>query len=347
MTYLSDTVLAHVSEVANEPDLGGTRYRLVRCIGRGGMGAVWLADDAVLGREVALKVSAGSPGGGLSERLQRESKVIAGLEHPGIVPVHDAGVLPDGRVYYVMKLVRGERLDEWAKARDLRARLRLFQRICEAVAFAHARGVLHRDLKPQNVMVGEFGEALVMDWGLARYLQEAGAEPRADGDAAAGSGARSSPSAETEAGAVVGTPAFMAPEQARGEPLGAAADVYGLGAILYALLTGRPPRDGRDPEELVRRARDEVPAPPRQIEPALPPSIAAVCEKAMAAVPAGRYASAQELGEDVGRFLDLEPVLARREPLVERVGRLVSRNQVVLTLIGVYLLVRVLLFLLG
>lgn len=172
----------------------------------------------------------------LAERLKREAKFIARLEHPGIVPVHDAGVLPDGRVFYVMKLVRGERLDVWAKGRELRERLRMFRRSCEAMAFAHAHEVLHRDLKPENVMVGAFGEALVMDWGLARSVSEA-----------------------SPAGLVMGTPAYMAPEQARGENVTSSADVYGLGAILYALLSGRAP--GPKPAPLARR-RVPARAPP-------------------------------------------------------------------------------------
>lgn len=292
MVYLSDTVVNHLREVAAEPDLSGTRYALVRRIGQGGMGAVYLARDAELDREVAIKVSIASSTGGLAQRLQREAKFIARLEHPGIVPVHDAGALPDGRVFYVMKLVRGERLDVWARSRELREKLRLFRRVCEAVAFAHAHQVLHLDLKPQNVMVGAFGEALVMDWGLARLVSEA-------------------------SGGVEGTPAFMAPEQTRGEAVTSATDVYGLGATLSSLLAG------------------EVPAP-----------VMSICRKAMSALPGDRYASASELGDDVARFLEQEPVRAHPETILERVQRFASRNSVVLTLVGVYLLVRLLLILL-
>jgi serine/threonine protein kinase len=292
--YLSDTVLAHVETVSEAPDLHGTRYELLEPLGRGGMGSVWLARDTGLEREVALKVSAWAPGPELADRLQREAKVLAQLEHPGIVPVHDSVTLPDGRVFYVMKRVRGQRLDAWAEGRDVRAKLRLFQRICEAVAFAHANGVLHRDLKPQNVMVGAFGEALVMDWGLAKLLSEADA-----------------------AGTVLGTPGFMAPEQARGEPVGEAADVYGLGAVLRALLVEN-----------------------------VPPPLAAVCAKATAEAPAQRYASAQELCDDVGRWLDLEPVLARRESAFEKTARFISKNRVVLSLLAAYVLVRLALLLL-
>lgn len=281
--YLSDTVLQHVENVADAPDLSGTRYELKELVGRGGMGTVWLARDTELERDVAVKVSA--------HELGREAKVIAQLEHPSIVPVHDSGRLPDGRVFYVMKYVRGQRLDEWARSHEPRQLLRMFERICEAVAFAHARGVLHRDLKPHNVMVGEFGEALVMDWGLARRSTDA-PEP---------------------AGTVLGTPSFMAPEQARGEAVTHAADVYGLGALLKALLE-RPP------------------AP-----------IAAILAKATAPEPAARYAGAAELAADIGRYLDQERVLAYHEPLLERAARFASKNSVVLSLLGAYLLLRLVL----
>src|ERR1700733_7157347 len=153
---LSDRVLVRLKAAAQLPDLSGTRYGLIEEIGRGGMGVVYLAEDAELGRRVAIKVLEDG----------REARVLASLEHPGIVPVHEAGVLPDGRSYYAMKLMRGTRLDAFLeKTTHLPDRLRVFQRICEPVAFAHARGVVHHDLKPANIMVGEFGEVLVMDGG--------------------------------------------------------------------------------------------------------------------------------------------------------------------------------------
>jgi len=174
MRHLSDKALTRLRSGADLPDVGGTRYRLIGQVARGGMGVVYAAEDELLQRRVALKVLE-MPGseGELANRLTREARVLARLEHPGIVPVHDVGTLPDGRVFYTMKFVEGQRLDHYieslASAPD---RLRIFLRICDAVAFAHARGVLHRDLKPANVMVGSFGEVLVMDWGLAKILAD-------------------------------------------------------------------------------------------------------------------------------------------------------------------------------
>jgi serine/threonine protein kinase len=218
MRFLSDTALDHLREVADQPDLAGTPYEIAGTIGRGGMATVYLARDRDLDREVALKVVDVPEGSGkAAERTLREARILARLEHPGIVPVHDVGTLPDGRVWYVMKRVRGQRLDDYARAASLAERLRAFLRICEAVAFAHAHGVIHRDLKPENVMVGPFGEVLVMDWGVAKVGEGQDAH-----------------------GTILGTPGYMAPEQERGdiERIDERTDVFGLGAILGFLLNG-------------------------------------------------------------------------------------------------------------
>ncbi|MFO1051810.1 MAG: serine/threonine-protein kinase [Planctomycetota bacterium] len=221
---LPDETLRHLRRVIDEPDLAGTRYRLVGLLGRGGMGSVWEVEDRTLERHVALKVVGEAEGetSGVA-RIPQEARTMARLEHPGVVPVHEVGTLGDGRTYYAMKLVRGERLDvHLAERRALDDRLRVFERVLETMAFAHARGVVHRDLKPGNVMVGEFGEVLVLDWGVA-FRGSAAEEP----------------------GTVVGTEGFMAPEQARGEidATDARADVFALGRMLAEILRegeGRP-----------------------------------------------------------------------------------------------------------
>ena len=204
MDELSDRMLAHLRMAMDLPDLSETKYELIGEIGRGGMGAVYLARDLHLDREVAIKVAAATNA--------FEARTTARLEHPGIVPVHDTGVLPDGRVYFVMKRIEGMRLDEFRNsgtaAQDL---LRVFMRACEPVAFAHSRGIAHRDLKPQNIMTGKFGEVLVLDWGIAQ-------------DSAA-------------AGPIAGTRDFMAPEQAAGQA-DARSDVYSLGKTLAFLIAG-------------------------------------------------------------------------------------------------------------
>jgi serine/threonine protein kinase len=222
MRWLSDDKLNHLRSVVSEPDFSTTKYTFVKELGRGGMGVVCLAEDRELDRLVAIKVlNTPETTEDLRNRMVREAQIIARLEHPGIVPVHDVGTLPDGRIYYAMKYVRGSRLDEYAaQGAPLRDRLRKFQAVCDAVAFAHAHGVIHRDLKPQNIMIGSFGEVLVLDWGVAAI--------------------RDSPCESV--GTVVGTQNYMSPEQARGEvdQLDERADVYSLGAVLHSLLKDQP-----------------------------------------------------------------------------------------------------------
>jgi len=219
VTRLDDQAVSRLRAVVREPDLSQTKYRLAGVAGTGGMGTVYVVEDTDLKRRVALKVL-DVPDAGIEARLRREAQVLARLEHPGIVPVHDAGALPDGRAFYTMKWVQGDRLDRrLSQPVPLAERLRLFLRVAEAVAFAHARGVLHRDLKPENVMVGAFGEVLVLDWGLAKVLADTG-------DLV--------PARRTGESAVLGTPGFMSPEQSGGESatVDARTDVYSLGAML-------------------------------------------------------------------------------------------------------------------
>jgi len=358
---LTPDALEHLRAVADLPDLTGTRYRLVRLLGRGGMATVYLVEDTALGREAALKViSEPDPSGALAARLVGEARLLAHLEHPNLAPVHDVGTLPDGRVYYVMKYVRGERLDAWVARRPPRAvALRLFVKVCEAVAFAHAHAIVHRDLKPENIMVGAFGEALVLDWGVAKRL--AGTPVAACTLAAPGvalSGGPVAPGATpaagipagspTAAGALIGTPAWMAPEQARGEidRIDARTDVHALGALLHFLLAGTAPFAGTGE---AARARVIGEAPPRLVDlvPGLPKPLGAIAARAMAKEPAERYATARELGADVEAFLDGLSVSAYRESLVERGARVLGRTRTLVGLILAYVAVRVLILLLA
>lgn len=212
MSWLSDDAVARLRDITEQPELTGTRYELLRELGRGGMGVVYECHDRELERSVAMKV--------IDDEWRAEARTLAKLEHPGIVPVHDAGLLPDGRFYYTMKLVRGVRLDQ-IEPLTRTEKLRLFARICEPVAFAHANGVVHRDLKPQNVMVGEFGAVLVMDWGVEN---------------------------------IAGTPGYMPPEPDRSER----SDVYALGATLKFML--RDESSPRALQAVIARAMHDDPA---------------------------------------------------------------------------------------
>ena len=222
MKPLSDAAVARLREAVERPD-AGTRYVVHELLGRGGMGAVYRATDRVLERDVALKVlTTELAQDEVARRLEREARVLAALDHPGIVAIHDAGVLADGRPFYVMRLVRGRRLDEQARQESRGERLRRFLAVCDAVSFAHSRGVIHRDLKPANVMVGEFGEVLVLDWGVAKTSGQPSAEHSVEGASANG---------DTGGGVVIGTPGFMPPEQSSGSsPVDVRADVFALGA---------------------------------------------------------------------------------------------------------------------
>jgi protein kinase-like protein len=319
MKYLSNDALARLREGLDAPDLMGTRYRMIGKLGQGGMGGVYRVEDSALDRQVALKVLTSIDAGSeMTTRLLREAKVIAQLEHPGIVPVHDVGTLPDGRVFYTMKLVQGERLDQFAeKPHSLPDRLRLFQKICDAVSFAHAHGVLHRDLKPENIMVGPFGEVLVMDWGLSKLLQHLDQKSLQPAKSELPVSEQIAPPAggPTAHGTILGTPGYMAPEQARGEvdQLDERADVYALGAILKFLLNAHAK------------------------------AVRAICDKAMSQDPSLRYASAAELERDIASYLDGLPVSAYPEGPLTRAWRWIWRNRIWVVLILAYLVMRALL----
>lgn len=323
MSGLSDAAVTRLRAAAAAAGPLSGRYQLVEEIGRGGMGVVYRALDEALGREVAIKIPHETREPGLERRLRIEARVLARLEHPGIVPIHDAGRLDDGRMFYVMKWVRGRTLRRHlTELASLPERLRIFERICEPVAFAHAHGCIHRDLKPDNVMIGAFGEVMVMDWGVARMAGEGpSAEPSVD--AAADDG--------TLPGTVVGTVGFMAPEQAQGgsAAIDARADVYSLGAILYLLLTSAPP--GRQPNPAAAIARQAgVPRPLRS-----------VCARALAPDPERRYASVTDLAADIARFRAGDAVAAHAETFVERAGRFGRTYRAAILLVLAYVFMRV------
>ena len=333
MRHLSDKALVRLRDSPDLLDLSGTRYRLIEQVARGGMGIVYVAEDDLLQRRVALKVfDVPSSDGELGHRLMREARVLARLEHPGIVPVHDVGTLADGRVFYTMKFVEGQRLDQYVGSLTPlpdrpRVLLRIFLQASDAVAFAHARGVLHRDLKPANVMVGSFGEVLVMDWGLAKILAETvdtDIVPRTSiTDCLSGDPNDTTPSVVTGHGRVMGTPGYMSPEQARGEIelLDARSDIFSLGKLLRYLLSG-----GTSASKLDR-------------------PLEAICEKASAPDPEERYSTVQELAADVSRYLDDLAVAAHQESIFEKLARFYRRYRFFILLIAAYLLMRVILLL--
>ena len=339
MKSLPDRVLDHLRQVADWPDLSTTKYEPIEKIGQGGMASVYLARDRELDRPVAIKVLSdlyGDPSAKM--RMLEEARIVSHLEHPGIVPVHDSGVLPDGRIYFAMKLIRGQRLDEHTKSETpLTDLLAIFEKVCQTVAFAHAHGVIHRDLKPQNIMVGPFGEVLVMDWGVAKQLGSSA--PLAEGFPKRGPGAVSTNHDRTAQGVVLGTPGYMAPEQVRGDAgrIDQRTDVYGLGAVLYFLLTRHSPQEGGPGEWRVRVPRFWNRAVPRPLE--------AICLKALAADAHDRYATAPELIQDIDCFRTHKKVQAYPEGLLTPVVRFASKHRAAIVLILAYLAVRLVLML--
>jgi serine/threonine protein kinase len=303
---ISEPALDRLSAMFQRPDVSGTRYEIVSVLGRGGMGVVYLARDTVLDREVALKI--GDAVRAVPSEPINEARILARLEHPGIVPVHDCGQLPDGRLFYAMKRVRGDRLDRWmAEPHPVTARLAVFLRVCDAIAFAHAHGVVHRDLKPENVMVGRFGEVLVLDWGIAE-LRGAGCDVR--GAAGEVRGAEGAGPGATRA--IAGTPDYMAPEQARGDAaIDHRADVFALGVMLQSMAEAAP--------------------------------LAAIARKAQSRDAADRYQDVQALAADVGRYLEGRAVEAHRESIVDRLARFARRYRLPILLVLTYLVVRLLL----
>ncbi len=307
---LSDDLLP---EQQVELDLHSVRPGLVieHSVGEGGMGSVHAALDHGLRRRVAVKIMHGAldPDERSDARFVEEAQLTGQLEHPNIVPIHEIGVTADGKLYFAMKLVGGRTLAELLLEsppgaargeRDLHELVKVLVKVCDALAFAHAHGVVHRDLKPENVLVGEFGEVYVMDWGIA--LRSAVA-PRAEED--------DPPFARLPTmdplGTIIGTPEFMAPEQARGDihDIDTRTDVFGLGGILFTVLTGRAPHHETD-DDLTIEAAQAGQVPPAQAlfpDVPLPPTLCAIAARALSADPADRHGSAREFQEDLERFL--------------------------------------------
>jgi len=359
-----EATTAHVSRSlaqppATPPTGADARFRVLRPHARGGLGQVYVARDEELGRHVALKEirREHSDNAHSRSRFVLEAEINGNLEHPGIVPVYGLGTYDDGRPFYAMRFIQGDSLKEAiaafhqeAAALDatsynlrLRQLLGRFVDVCNAIAYAHSRGILHRDLKPANVMLGHYGETLVVDWGLAK----ATGTPEMQADAgglgsecalipASGSGAE-----PTVAGSALGTPGYMSPEQAEGrlDQLGPATDVYGLGATLYTLLTGRAPIQGDNARGILAKARQGEITPPRSIAPRVPPALAAICMKALALKPEDRYASARALADDVERFLADEAVTARRDPPAARAWRWIRKHRTIAASAAAVLLV--------
>jgi len=343
------------------------RYVSAAELGRGGMGVVLKVRDADLRREVAMKVvradraQPGTQSGNAAlRRFIEEAQITGQLEHPNIVPVHELGADADGRVYFTMKLVRGRPLSDVVKALrggdtatlaefPLDRLLQVFMKVCDALSFAHAHSVIHRDLKPENIMLGQFGEVLVMDWGLARILNQ----PEAPGLEIAGTietdsserkqSGDSRPSALSMEGTIAGTPAYMAPEQARGQVsrIDQTTDVFALGAMLYELLILRPPYQGEGGTQIIERAAEGEIVPPaeraakdpelRALLPRLPggkvpAELEAIAMHALSYRQEKRYQTAKALKDDIENFMAGRPVTVREDPLPVRAAKWVRRH---------------------
>ncbi|NOY41762.1 MAG: serine/threonine protein kinase [Planctomycetes bacterium] len=338
-TPANDPYSTHATSRSESVDTSN-RFTILRLHQKGGLGSVSIALDEELNREIALKeiLPAHADSEENRTRFVREAEITGALEHPGVVPVYSLGQFADGRPYYAMRFIRGVNLqialedyhrDKTSPAeKQLRFRqlLSRFIDVCNAMEYAHSRGVIHRDLKPGNIMLGEYGETLVVDWGLAKSLGDGfqtdvtlappvHPTPRAS-------------STETQIGRVVGTPTYMSPEQAAGrlDALGACSDIYSLGATLYHLLTGQVAFSGSE-EEVLGNVQMGRFARPRTVNPKVPRALEAICLKAMARMPRDRYSSGRELADDIERYLADERVLAYDEPFPVKAWRWVRNHK--------------------
>ncbi|QRO02141.1 protein kinase [Archangium violaceum] len=319
------------------PVVDPAHYALEGELAHGGIGRILRARDLRLGRPVAIKQML-SPSPEAESRFMTEAFVTARLQHPAIVPVYEAGRWPDGELFYSMKLVSGRSLaDVVSELKTLEERLALLPHVlavAEAMAYAHSERIIHRDLKPANILVGGFGETVVIDWGLAKDLSRA--EHTASTDAVSSAEAAAD-GAMTRVGTVMGTPAYMPPEQAAGQPVDERADVYALGAILYHLLAGSRPYDGTTSDQVLARVMKGPPPPLASLQDCIPGDLLAIVTKAMARHPADRYATARELAEDLRRFQTGQIVGAYQYSWMELVRRFVRRYRAVVTVTAVAL----------
>jgi serine/threonine-protein kinase len=315
------------------------QYDLLKVHAQGGLGRVWSAVDSRLKREVAIKELLPKHGDdtGARRRFLLEAQVTGLLTHPHIVPIYHLGIHPEsGHPYYVMRMLRGQTLrsaisqarnSEGGMSRsDLRRLVSGFVSVCNALAYANARGVVHRDLKPDNVVLGDYGEVLVIDWGLAKV---AGHEEELHDEMQTGPLSAN----ETIQGSVLGTPIYMAPEQAAGQldRIDHRTDVFGLGGILFEILTGQPPHERAPAKELIKRVASSPCRRPRDVDPRVPAALDAICGRAMMFQPDQRYADATQLARDVELWLAGEPVSVYREPWVTRAGRWARRHRTLVT----------------
>ena len=314
----SDTLSRPIAELRREA-VGGRfgPYEIQQVIGRGGMGAVYRAQrvDGEVRQVVAIKVLEREwLDAKTLDRFRRERQILSGLAHPNVARLLDTGTRDDGRPYLVMEFIEGDPLDEYCRKHELgvRDKLRLFLPICRAVEYAHSKLVIHRDLKPSNILATAEGELKLLDFGIARALDEAGAQ---------------------STNTLLLTPHYASPDLARGDPPSTAMDVYGLGAVLYFLLTGEPPHrvEGLTPLELVRHLLETPPQPPGAIRPELKGDLDNIIRKAMHIDPERRYGSARELADDIESYLALRPVRATPDGFLYRTGRFIARRRWLLT----------------
>jgi tRNA A-37 threonylcarbamoyl transferase component Bud32 len=321
--------------VPEQPTEMRARFTRVSQLGQGGSAKVWIARDNDLNREVALKEMLRANDASALQRFLKEAQITSQLEHPNIVPVHGLGYRSDGETpILIMRYVRGRDLLKAirdyhsgpANAQEFRRLLRGFVGACNGVAYAHSRGVVHRDPKPANILLGDHGAVFVVDWGLAQLRSHSATQ---EGEVKGVTLTEWVDPQITDPGSIMGTPAYMAPEMAEGRQdlVDARTDIYVLGAGLFEIVTGRPPYQGQSVEEMLRAIRNEEPPRARSISPLVPAALDAVCGRAMARRREDRYPTASELGQDVQRWLDGEPVSAYPESVLRRWGRWLWRRR--------------------